>query len=88
MQFAKEVFEQKALEEAKALLEEKGFQISDKSSKYITGAFNRSRDDISVTGSKKKREVKATDKDGIRSEVSGKTNKSMRNKSSGCPHCQ
>jgi hypothetical protein len=40
IQFTEVVFKQKALDEAKTLLEEQGFQVSDKSSRTLTGAIN------------------------------------------------
>jgi hypothetical protein len=70
MQFAKEVFEQKAIDEAKALLEEKGYYVGDntqsgakaeadyhgraKSERMLFGEQKKS-----VAGSSKKRDMKA-----------------------------
>ena len=63
--------EKKAFEEAKALLEEKGFQVSDKSSKSLINTANKSRTSSVVlfgektdsNGDNKKREAKAAIKE-------------------------
>jgi hypothetical protein len=86
IQFTEVVFKQKALDEAKTLLEEQGFHISDKVSRSLAGAVNQSRtssvvlfgEKVGSNNGNKKRETKATDKDDMRSEHSGKTNKTSK----------
>ena len=85
--FSGEVFKQKAVQEAKTLLEEQGFQVSDNSSKLMTNAVNASITSSVVLfeknagsesmGRSKKRYVKAADKDDMKSVKSGKTSKSF-----------
>ena len=68
------------------MLEEQGFQISDKVSRSLAGAVNQSRtssvvlfgEKVGSNNGSKKRETKAIDKDDMRSEHSEKTNKTSK----------